>query len=430
MTNPHISPKFRAFLWLWRLILVLGMPAIITYLWHRGRRDPDYFRHLRERFGIHKRRSDGHIWIHAVSLGELRSAEPLIRSFLDDGYSIVTTHFTPAGRRAAHASFPAEIASGQLSAVWVPFDLALAFRGFFKAFRPQVGLVMEVEIWPGMIAACAARNIPLVLCNGQYPTRSFERDSKRFLSRRDFVSGFAGVLVKDAVQANRFSDLGQKCAAVTGEMRFEIQLRADHVKSAVAQRSLLAGRPTVTFASVVVGEDEVFISSIKASGVRAVYVPRAPERFDETFALLSEAGLRVMRRSTALGPELDAPDSFARDWDVLLGDSLGEMGYYLGLCDQAVIGGGFVPQGSHNIIEALILRKPVIVGPYIWTIEFPVHAALSAGVARQCTADDLHLALTDIPSPEQIEAFLAGQMGSVDKTRAALARFGIDLKPQ
>ncbi len=429
MTNPYISPKFRAFLWLWRTVLVLGMPAILGYLWRRSRRDPDYFRHLRERFGFHRRRSRRHIWIHAVSLGELRSAEPLIRSFLDDGYAIVTTHFTPAGRRAAYAMFQREIASGQLAAVWVPFDLSLTFRGFFKAFRPQVGLVMEVEMWPGMIAACAAQRIPLVLCNGQYPTRSFERDTKRFLSRRDLVSGFAGVMVKDTVQANRFTDLGQECVAVTGEMRFEIQLKTNQVEAAASHRALLAKRPTVTFASVVAGEDGAFISSIKASGVRAVYVPRAPERFDETYALLSEAGLRVIRRSAVLGPNLETSDDLTGEWDVMLGDSLGEMAYYLGLCDQTVIGGGFVPQGSHNIIEALILRKPVIVGPYIWTIEFPAQAALSAGVVRQCHAEDLHMMLSEVPPTDPIKDFLADQMGSVAKTRAALASFGIDLEP-
>jgi 3-deoxy-D-manno-octulosonic-acid transferase len=425
MIKPFKSAKVRLALILWRVFWFVGMPGVLFYLWRRARADSEYGRHLRERFGWHTRRDHPHVWVHAVSFGELRSAEPVIRALLADGHRVVTTHFTPAGRRACHQVFAAEIASGHVSAVWVPFDYGLAFRRFFKAFQPRYGLVMEVEMWPGMIAASARQGVPLFLCNGQYPSQSFAKDAGKFLSRRDIVSGFAGVMVKNDVQAERFKRLGQTNVAITGEMRFEMPINAVHLAMAKAHRGGFDPRPITTFASVVEGEDALFIAAIKNAGQRTVYVPRAPERFDESYDLLKATGLKVLRRSDLLGPTLETTDQWPQDWDILLGDSMGEMTYYLGLADRAVIGGGFVPKGSHNIIEPLALGVPVIVGPHIWTIEFPAVEAIAAGVAQQVTAEGLADALV-APTPDApINAFLAKHGGSVSKTLAALRQFGI-----
>ena len=426
MSDPFKTTKVRRFMILWRVLWYVGMPAILFYLWWRGRRDCDYKRHIGERFGKHAKREKRHVWVHAVSFGELRSAEPLIRSYLADGQAVVTTHFTPAGRRAAEQLFAPEIASGQLSAVWVPFDYDAALKRFFAAFRPHFGLVMEVEMWPGMIAASARHHVPLFLCNGQYPTRSFEKDAARRVSRRDIVSGFAGVMVKNEEQAARFTQLGQTHVAITGEMRFEMPINTGQREAAKAHKASFDGRPITVFTSVVAGEDDLFIDAIKASGLRAVYVPRAPERFDETYSSLINSGLNVIRRSSVLNQDLTPPEPFPDDWDVLLGDSMGEMTYYLALGDRAVIGGGFVPKGSHNIIEPLALGKPVIVGPHIWTISFPAQEALAAGVAQQVTPDGLAAALAQPVTDAPIAAFLAQHGGSVAKTRAALARFGAE----
>ena len=148
------------FLRLWSLLWHLGLPVVLIYLWKRGRKDPLYARHLGERFGGYPQRLPGAIWIHAVSLGELRSAVPLVRALLDRGETVVTTHFTPAGRREAERVFAPEIAAGKLAAVWVPFETAWAYAGFFRAFRPRAGLVMEIEIWPRMIFAARRAGVP------------------------------------------------------------------------------------------------------------------------------------------------------------------------------------------------------------------------------------------------------------------------------
>ena len=428
--HPFPRLRVRLFLIAYRVLWFVGMPLALIYLYRRGRRDPLYSQHLGERFGRHARRDTPHVWVHAVSLGELRSAVPLIEALLARGEHVVTTHFTPAGRREAAAVFASAIAEGRLSAVYVPFDYGLAFRRFFAAFRPKYGLVMEVEFWPGMIMSARRQGVPLFLCNGQYPTRSYERDRQAAISRADIVPGFAGVMVKSEVQAERFRDLGLERVAITGEMRFEQPMPAAQIAAGQAARPMLAGdRPVITFASVTVGEDALFIRTIgkvldahRTVGTPPplfVYVPRAPERFGEVGEMIAAAGLAMAKRSEVFDADLAAL-ALPEQIDVLLGDSLGEMAFYLSLCDEAVIGGGFVAKGSHNISEPLALRKPVIVGPEIWTIEYPAVEAIAAGVCRQTTPEGLAELLIrgndGRPTEADISRFFETFGGSVEKT--------------
>ncbi|MGB1208118.1 MAG: 3-deoxy-D-manno-octulosonic acid transferase [Paracoccaceae bacterium] len=429
------SPKVRVFLLVYRVLWFVMMPAVLVYLWRRGRADALYFQNLPERYGMHRPRSDRPVWVHAVSLGEMRSAVPLVRGLLEDGVPVVTTHFTPAGRREAQRAFGPEIAAGQMRAVWVPFDYPLAFRRFFAALRPRYGLVMEVEFWPGMIAAAHKAGVPLMLCNGQYPQRSYDRDRGKRLSRMDLVTGFAGVMVKNAHQEALFHSLGQTHTAVTGELRFEQPIPPALTDAAQRLRPDLAGaRPVIALASVVVGEDALMIDMIRSVQDHAraqgqpvplfVYVPRAPERFDTVAAMLVDAGLTTLRRSEILDAELAALGAVAQDADVLLGDSLGEMYFYLGLCDRAVVGGGFTPKGSHNIIEPLALHKPVVVGPVIWPIAYPAEDAIAAGVCTQVTKTTLTQTLIapTAVDPAAIDAFLHAHGTALARTRAAIPR--------
>ena len=163
---------------LYTLFLYLLLPFIPLRLLWRARKQPAYLNHVGERFGRYPQRLPGAVWVHAVSLGEMRSAVPLIRALLDRGETVVCTHFTPAGRRESTRVFGPDIAAGRLAAVWVPFELAWCFRGFFRAFRPKLGLVMEVEIWPRMVFAARDAGVPLFMCNAGYPSKSVTRDAR------------------------------------------------------------------------------------------------------------------------------------------------------------------------------------------------------------------------------------------------------------
>ena len=426
MRHNFPSIKVTAFMAFYRMLWLIFMPLVLFYLKRRARREPMYTDHLGERFGFGAQRSGNWVWIHAVSLGEFRSAIPLIDALLARGERVVITHFTPSGRGAAMDHYSDHIAAGKLAVCWVPFDYGLAFRRFFRRFSIRYGLVMEVEFWPGMIMSARRANIPLFLCNGQYPNKSYKRDKGRMLSARDIVPGFAGVMVKSNRMAEPFREFGLEKIAVTGEMRFEQPINQSHIDAAVRVRSNLPKRPVLTFASAVKDEDALFIAAIQALKSRMpnaliVYVPRKPEHFDRAAEIIQAVGLSVARRSAVLDAAfaLELP----LNCDVLLGDSLGEMHFYLALADQVVVGGGFAPQGSHNIIEPLSQGKPTLVGPNTWTIDFPAVEAIEAGVVRQVSSDGLADALLDLSEYASADAFMSVMGGSVEKTLDAVSDF-------
>ncbi|WP_373635675.1 3-deoxy-D-manno-octulosonic acid transferase [Yoonia sp. SS1-5] len=416
--------KLRLGLWAYAVLWWLMLPVILLYLRRRGRKDPAYRMHLRERFGVCAPSRGDVVWIHAVSLGEMRSATPLIRALLGRGERIVTTHFTPAGRREAEREFAAEIRDGQVQVVWVPFEFGFAYRRFLRHFTPKYGLVMEIEVWPRMIMACRRHGTNLFMCNAQYPQRSFEKDQRGFGLRAALMAGFSGGFVKSEQQKSRFAHAGMRNINVTGELRFEQPIPQAQLDAGAALRPRLAAdRPIFTLTSVVEGEDALYLDMIAATpDALFVYVPRAPERFDEVADMLAAKGLRFARRSTLLGPDL-ALTGEAPEVDVLLGDSMGEMYFYLSLCDRAIVGGGFVEKGAHNIIEPLALRKPVIVGPHIWTIAYPATEAIAAGVCHMVESPGaLKSIVADPPmvTDAQIAAFYADHAGSVRRTLAAI----------
>ncbi len=426
MQPPFPSLTLRFALIAYGLLMWLLLPVILIYLWRRGRKDPDYSADLAARFGRQDARVNNPVWVHAVSLGEMRSATPLIRALLDQGEDVLTTHFTPAGRREAQRAFAAEIAAGRVQVTWVPLEYGFAYRRFLTRFAPKYGLVMEIEIWPRMIMACRKHGVPLFMCNAQYPAKSFAKDQRGLGLRAALTRGFAGGFVKSEGQRTRFAAVGMPNLHVTGELRFDQPIpQAQLDAGAAARAKLTKGRPSFTLTSVVAGEDPVYISMIRQTpGVFFTYVPRAPERFDAVADMLRDAGLRYARRSELLSADLALTDT-APKIDVLLGDSMGEMYFYLSLCDRAIVGGGFVPKGAHNVIEPLALKKPVIVGPHIWTIEYPATEAIAAGVcqlvqnaAELAEAVSAPSAVTDA----QITAFYDDHAGGVARTMAAIPK--------
>ncbi|MCU0904775.1 MAG: 3-deoxy-D-manno-octulosonic acid transferase [Tabrizicola sp.] len=416
--------KFWLFLRLWSLIWHIGLPVVLIYLWWRGRKDRLYAQHLGERLGRYRQPMPGAVWVHAVSLGEVRSAVPLIRALLNRGERVVITLFTPAGRREAEQTFAAEIAAGQLAAVWVPVETTWAYAGFFKSFRPKLGLVMEIEIWPRMIFASRKARVPLYMCNAQYPADSMARDARWGL-RPAMMRGFAGAFVKSELQAERFASVGVRNIVVTGELRFDQPIPAHHLAAASTLRPSFGPRRVIAFASVTEAEEALFLAAAQELlSVRTppmiVFIPRAPERFGPVAQAMADRGMLFARRSQRLDRRF-APLSEA-PIDVLLGDSLGEMYFYLALADRVVVGGGFQPKGSHNIIEPLALQRPVLVGPFIQTIEFPAIEAIAAGVCLQTTPERLVADVLAWPDPSQkaMAAFTAAHSGATARTLAAL----------
>lgn len=434
----------RLALWLYRMLWYPALPLVLLYFRLRGRKDPAYLDHMDERFGRGAPFA-ATVWVHAVSLGEFRSAMPLITALLDRGETVLVTHLTPAGRRASEATLAAEIAAGRVAIRYLPLELGFAWRRFFRSCRPKFGLSMEIEIWPVMIDEARKAGIPLWLANSQVPEKSFRRACRWLPVIGHPVRGVAGVLAKSEIMAERFRALGAPNVHVTGELRFDQPIPPRLLDAALALKATPAGaalraRHVVALASVVEGEDDQYLAAyrtiqqhFRAEGRPAplfIHIPRAPERFARVGDMLESQGQKVVRRSGVLDAGLTLTDPALAEVDILLGDSLGEMYFYLALADLVVVGGGFVEKGAHNVIEPLALRRPVLVGPYVWTIEYPGREAEAAGVMRICpTIPDLSREIGDLLADPialeaisaRTEAFFAAHSGATRRSMAILA---------
>ena len=277
-----------------------------------------------------------------------------------------------------------------------------------------------------MIDAAAQAGVSLWLVNSQVPGKTFPRARRtRLVLGAHAAARATRVFAKSDRMADRFRRLGAPLVEVMGETRFDIPPPAAHVAEGQALKARLGSRPVHTFASVVAGEEETYLAAAQAANdVLTIWVPRAPELFDATFARLQAAGLRVARRSDVFAPDLsNAPD--LSETDVLLGDSFGEMFFYIAAADVVSVGGGFVEKGAHNVIEPLALGKPVVTGPHIWTIEFPGVEASEAGVLRLCGlpgALPAALAEARATGGDKACAFHAEYAGASDRLVSAVAQ--------
>lgn len=401
----------------YRAAWLLGLPAALAWLWRRGRREPAYRQHLGERFGAVAPRADRPVWMHAASLGELRGAAPLIRALCAAGIPVRLTTLTPAGRAAARQLADEDACRGRMDVVYTPIELGSCVDRFIARTGPRCALMVENDSWPVLLVRARRAGLPLAMVNAQYSDRSLRRDQGLWRFRHRLFAAYDLVLAKSERHAARFRDAGSAAVVVAGETRFDAPLPEAQVRAAAvlaARWGLEPGsRPVFAVASAVQGEESLWLEALQALRERSrdagrpapliVLVPRSPQRFDALAQALEARGWRFQRRSRCLDERLQAlpPQRVAADGvvggandtidaaadpappELLLGDSLGEMFFYLALADVVAVGSSFLPAGSHNVIEPLALGKPVVVGPVTWTIEFPAVEALQAGVLHQ-----------------------------------------------
>ena len=364
-------------------------------------------------------------------MGEIRGAAPLVRALLAAGYPVFVTTLTPAGRTAAQQLLETDIAQGRAQVAYLPFELSGSVKRFIRHVQPRCAMMTEIDTWPVLLTTIRNVGLPLCMANAQYPKKSIERDLQRWGGfRAKLFCAYQLVMCKSETHAQRFRQVGCARVEVAGETRFDLPVSASQIDAAaqcVHRWQLgLAQRPVIAFASAIAGEDEQFIHAMQliqqglaAAGLPKplfIYVPRSPQRFDAVHALLQSAGLQTLRRSEVFDAELTLqnPSTDMRATDVLLGDSLGEMYFYLALSQAVVVGASFVPLGAHNVIEPLALKKPVMVGHSIWGIEYPGVEALAAGVLQQ------HM---DIPSLAHAMVHLLTAPGAYDSAMAGAEKF-------
>ena len=352
---------------LYTLALRLALPLILLRLWWRGRREPGYRAHVEERFGVYTLGPvDKAVWVHAVSVGEARAAAPLVaalKGLLPD-HPVVMTCTTAAGRETLK-----QVYGESVIAVFLPYDYPESVQGFLERFRPRLGVLMETELWPNLLAQCEAHGVPVVLANARMSEKSARGYRRWRALTGPGIRSLAAVCAQSEDDAARLRALGAPRVEVTGNLKFDVTLDAEQLAAGRDWRTRV-GRKVLLLASTREGEEKLLLNEIPASApFLTVVVPRHPQRFDEV------ADLSDSRRSRR-----PLPGAGER---IHLGDSMGEMAFYYAACDAAVIGGSFQPLGGQNLIEALAAGAPVVVGPSMYNFAEATRLALDAGAAMQ-----------------------------------------------
>jgi len=374
---------------LYTLGLWLAAPFVLARLALRARRQPEYLHHLGERFGRYPADAAPGVprpearpvlfWLHAVSVGETQAARPVIdalRAQVPEARFLLT-HMTPTGRATAR-----ELFGDQVQSVYLPYDFPFAVQRFLDRFRPDIGVIMETELWPNLVSRCQRSGVPLYLVNARLSERSAARYRRFPGLTADALRGLSGILAQGADDASRLRALGAPAVTVTGNVKFDALPASALVEMGGRWREAWGGRPVWIAASTREGEETRVIDALRAlrvEGALLVLVPRHPQRFDEVARLLDQAGLRHVRRSMP-GAIASLAD---RSIDVLLGDSMGEMAAYYAACDVAFVGGSLLPLGGQNLIEPCALGRPVLVGPHTFNFRDVAAAAIEAGAARR-----------------------------------------------
>ncbi len=449
--------------WLYSIGWLLATPLALGYLLWRSRKQPDYRRHLGERFGLHRRRRSTRplLWVHAVSVGETRAAQPLLRALLEryPQHELLLTHMTPTGRDTGAELF----AGPRVQQAYLPYDHPWALRRFLRAWRPAIGIVMETELWPNLVAVARRQGVPLAFVNVRLSPRSLRKGLRFGRLIRPALAGVDLVLAQTRADAQRLAVLGRDDVTVVGNMKFDVTPAP--AMEALGHRwrlAWLAGRgagglprPCVLAARTRDGAEALLLDAwvrhlragqgADAGGADAqrgagsadqehataprssplfIIVPRHPQRFGEVADLIARHGLRYERRSAvdAAGP---------LDCDVLLGDSMGEMAAYYAAADVAILGGSLLRFGGQNLIEACAAGVPVVMGPHTFNFAEAAAQAIDADAAERvadagrAVAVALAIACDDErrqSMSERAADFAERHRGATARTVAALAR--------
>ena len=464
----------RATRWLYSAVTWAAQPLLRRKLRRRAVAEPGYGQGVEERFGRYaeqgavpaeKQRVEGSrsdaahlpepgalVWIHAVSLGETRAAAILLPALRQHwpGMRLLLTHGTATGRAEGQKL----LQPGDLQ-VWQPWDTRGAVARFLRQFRPAVGILMETEVWPNLIAACRMRGIPLVLANARLSAKSLRQARRMAWLARPAYGALAAVWAQTEDDAARLRSLGAPVQGVFGNLKFDVVPDAAQLAQGRQWRAA-SPRPVVLLASSREGEEAMWLRHFKpnrppahagqalaaikteanaggetpgALEVQWLVVPRHPQRFGAVAELMERAGLRVALRSQwGAGPPDTAAGTRA---DVWLGDSLGEMALYYGLADVALLGGSFAPLGGQNLIEAAACGCPVVLGPHTFNFAEAAELACAAGaalrvadlgqgIATACNLAHGHGAQPLATARSHALQFAAAHRGAAQRTAQAL----------
>ncbi len=378
-------------IYFYTFMLWLLLPYVFLRLIWRARKQPEYLQHIGERFGFYPIRSNKPvIWLHAVSVGETRATQSLVNRLRSSypHHQILLTHTTPTGRVASE-----QLYGDSVLRVYLPYDYPFAVINFLLHFHPQLGILMETEIWFNLIHACHLQRVPLLLLNARMSEKS-RRGYARFARlTRNALEELTSIAAQTTDDAARLTNLGAKNVSVIGNLKFDIDPPSSMLELGRHMREQFGTtRKIFLAASTREGEEALLVDAlqnIRIPGLLLVIVPRHPQRFNVVADLLEQRGIRFLRRSNIVqaGKSGDGNANYQQavpsEVQVVLGDSMGEMFAYYAAADLAFIGGSLLPFGGQNLIEACAVGTPVLVGPHMYNFAEATRLAVSAGAAIQ-----------------------------------------------
>ena len=411
------------------------MPLFLARLWWRGRNQSGYRAQLWRRLGWYgsapASRPHKLIWIHAVSVGETLAIAPIVERLLSDrdDLSLLITSTTPTGAAQVRQRFGERVLRD-----WIPFDPPGAVRRFFTHWQPLVGVFVETEIWPNMVAEANAKAIPMVLLNARLSQRSARGYARVSGVIRPTLAHFSVIAAQERADARRLVALGARPdrVVVTGNLKFAVDPLALQAAYQAEQERLggaLRDRSVWLAASTHPGEEEAVLTAFLAlrsvsPNALLMLAPRHPERADSILALPAMQGLQAIRHSEQRDME--------KSDDVLLIDTLGSLGALTGFADLVFVGGSLVRHGGHNPLEAAVWQLPILTGPHTFNFATIYRDLVRCGGAQQVELTALADAVMSLIGPESDEhlatemgaragAFLSAQSGVIAAQWAALA---------
>lgn len=361
------------------LMFLVALLLPLKLLW-RSVKQPDYRQHWRERYGFYTQAVTAPVlWIHCVSVGETRAAQPLIQALLTayPQHQLLISHGTPTGRDTSAQLFSADMAAQRVLHAYLPVDTPGAAGRFLRYFKPAIGLLMETELWFHVMDQAAKRQIPMALLSARLSEKSARGYARLGALTRTGLQQLALVAAQTTADAERLQALGARHVMVCGNLKFDVTPPADSAVKGATLRQLLGTHRTVLMAaSTREGEEPGILDAVQGAPPLLLLVPRHPQRFAEVETLLKARGLRYVLRTELAQPLND-------DVQVVLGNSMGEMYTYYAASDFAVIGGSLQPLGGQNLIEAAAMGVPTILGPHMFNFAQVTQAAVAANAAVQ-----------------------------------------------
>lgn len=378
---------------------ILGLPFALLRLFYKGLREIGYWKNLKERFALIKWQAKSEkynirVWLHAVSVGETRAASELIKQLLVNNYEIILTNMTPTGRQTAYDLFSQAINSGQMRVIYLPYDCPDFMYRFFSAMKADVGIIMETELWPNLMLAAEQFNLPLILANARLSVKSFKRMQKFGSLVTQLLNRYEVIACQTEHDFNHFKKLNVDIDVLklVGNLKFDVKIDENQQKIGQACKQFYQeqtfAKPVILWASTRDCEEALLLNTWYTQKLYHNYdlmiVPRHLPRVDELKKLAISLNFSTIERTNfALNTKQNYDDimqcsaqsllllqqSFNFEpkhhklSNIFLGNSMGEMAFYIAMSDIVLIGGSWIKDGCQNFLEACMQQKPVICGP-------------------------------------------------------------------